>query len=473
MMPLTGPYGLRPSIPRQRQEQSRTRAAGPQRRAEEHALRGPTAQPYSQAERAFISFEQEFSNREFSSLRLHCLRRRFGRIRGRRRLAENQAVRVLLIEAGGSDDVPEVTGPSQWPPTSAPTGTGASLRSQSASGRPIDSPQHGKGSGRRLQHQRHGLGEGPQERLGAFRRRIPAIRPGAMTRCWQSTVASRTGKAGTTRCDAALAVQCILPRPPTAAGRAGDGGGGAGPRTTGFDTPNGEMMEGRGGVAINDLIVRDGRRSSIYRSYVHPRLPAQPDGADARSSERADLQREVCCRRGSRPEGTGLRHFFADREVILSMGAINTPKVLMQSGIGPKAEFRRHGIEVVEDLPGVGRNHQDHVSFGGIFECREPQPSGMEDRKRRYTGRAIRVSTGRTCFTVRPEFAVPSAETASFGVPRMGGPCSRDWRIRRAGASSFVGTESDDPILIQATRSRIPTMSQRLEDHRAMPRMAA
>ena len=46
--------------------------------------------------------------------------------------------------------------------------------------------------------------------------------------------------------------------------------------------------------------------------------------------------------------------------MVLSLGAIHTPKVLMQSGIGDQAELQRLGIPVVQHLPGVGQNFQDH-----------------------------------------------------------------------------------------------------------------
>ncbi|XP_060816839.1 glucose dehydrogenase [FAD, quinone]-like [Bombus pascuorum] len=59
------------------------------------------------------------------------------------------------------------------------------------------------------------------------------------------------------------------------------------------------------------------------------------------------------------------RSVSARKEVILSAGAINSPKILMLSGIGPKEESRKHGIKVVSDLP-VGRNLQDHVTMDGI-----------------------------------------------------------------------------------------------------------
>lgn len=59
------------------------------------------------------------------------------------------------------------------------------------------------------------------------------------------------------------------------------------------------------------------------------------------------------------------RSVSARKEVILSAGAINSPKILMLSGIGPSEELKKHGITVVSDLP-VGRNLQDHVTMDGV-----------------------------------------------------------------------------------------------------------
>lgn len=62
----------------------------------------------------------------------------------------------------------------------------------------------------------------------------------------------------------------------------------------------------------------------------------------------------------------------ADREVILSAGSINSPKLLKLSGVGPAAELAGHGIEVVADRPGVGENLQDHLEFYFQIASREP-----------------------------------------------------------------------------------------------------
>ncbi|MBP6986608.1 MAG: GMC family oxidoreductase N-terminal domain-containing protein [Alphaproteobacteria bacterium] len=60
--------------------------------------------------------------------------------------------------------------------------------------------------------------------------------------------------------------------------------------------------------------------------------------------------------------------YKAKKEVILCGGAINTPQLMMLSGIGPKAELEQHGITVIKDAPGVGRNWQDHMEITITFD---------------------------------------------------------------------------------------------------------
>ena len=76
------------------------------------------------------------------------------------------------------------------------------------------------------------------------------------------------------------------------------------------------------------------------------------------------------CRPNSEPGETRTAH--AAREVILSGGAFNTPQLLMLSGIGPKEELKKHGIDVRVDLPGVGKNLQDRYEVGIVNRMKEP-----------------------------------------------------------------------------------------------------
>lgn len=71
---------------------------------------------------------------------------------------------------------------------------------------------------------------------------------------------------------------------------------------------------------------------------------------------------------------------YARREVILSAGAINSPHLLMLSGIGPKKDLERFGIPVIKDAPGVGRNLQDHIAIGGLAWLIDPKISTIYRR---------------------------------------------------------------------------------------------
>ena len=103
-----------------------------------------------------------------------------------------------------------------------------------------------------------------------------------------------------------------------------------------YDSHNGAMMEHEGGASILDFIVRDGRRQSIFRSYVSPYLdrPNLTVLSDA-------LVTKVTFD-GDRATGVQFTHggpmhtVSAAGEVILSLGAIHSPKVLMQSGVGAR-----------------------------------------------------------------------------------------------------------------------------------------
>jgi choline dehydrogenase len=71
-------------------------------------------------------------------------------------------------------------------------------------------------------------------------------------------------------------------------------------------------------------------------------------------------------------QGSRVIRAHATREVIVSGGAINSPQILMLSGIGPTDHLRQHGIEVTHDLPGVGQNLQDHIETYVQHRCLQP-----------------------------------------------------------------------------------------------------
>ena len=122
---------------------------------------------------------------------------------------------------------------------------------------------------------------------------------------------------------------------------------------------NGHQQEGFGPM---EQTVHRGRRWSAANAYLRPALRR----ANCRII-RALAQRVVFD--GRRAVGVEVlqngqkRVLRAGREVVLAASSINSPKLLMLSGIGPAAELRRHGIGVTADRPGVGQNLQDHLEL--------------------------------------------------------------------------------------------------------------
>jgi choline dehydrogenase len=139
-----------------------------------------------------------------------------------------------------------------------------------------------------------------------------------------------------------------------------------------FENQNGRMMEGAGGSSILDVLIRDGKRQSVFRSYTFPYM----DRPNLTVLTHALVTRITF--EGKRATGVECiyngetNRISAGLEVVLSLGSIHTPKVLMQSGIGDQTELERHGISVVQHLPGVGQNLQDHSAIGCIWEYQKP-----------------------------------------------------------------------------------------------------
>ena len=106
-------------------------------------------------------------------------------------------------------------------------------------------------------------------------------------------------------------------------------------------------------------LIRDGLRESTAKNMLRP--------AVARGNVHVQTDARVAriVIENNRATGVQLtdgRVIHARREVILSAGAVQSPQILMLSGIGPADHLREHGIEVVKDLPGVGGNYHDHVA---------------------------------------------------------------------------------------------------------------
>ena len=135
------------------------------------------------------------------------------------------------------------------------------------------------------------------------------------------------------------------------------------------DDFNGAQQEGAG---YYQLTTRNGLRCSSATAYLRP--------------ARARRNLTVLCEaralriviRNGRAAGVEYLHqgerktAFAEAEVLLSAGAIQSPQLLQLSGIGPASLLRQHGIEVLLDAPGVGENLQDHLQIRLGYECAKP-----------------------------------------------------------------------------------------------------
>jgi choline dehydrogenase len=135
------------------------------------------------------------------------------------------------------------------------------------------------------------------------------------------------------------------------------------------DDPNGVRQEGFG---PSEMTVKNGVRASTYAAYLAPVLP--------RSNLTIETGAQVTRLLIEAGRAVGIEYrqagqtqrAYAHHGVILSAGAVHSPKLLLLSGIGPADELRQLGITPKHDLPGVGRNLHDHLELYVQFACKQP-----------------------------------------------------------------------------------------------------
>jgi len=292
-----------------------------------------------------------------------------------RRLAENPDVSVLLLEAGGSDDVPSVMEAGQWHTNLGGDRDWAfqAQPNQHLNGRSIPMNM-GKvlGGGSSINVMLWARGHKNDWDYFASETGDPAWSYESVLNIyrriedWHGAPDPKYRGTG-----GPVFVQPVADPSPVALAMV------EGTRSVGiptFENQNGRMMESAGGCAFADFRNRDGKRQSVFRSYTFPYM----DRPNLTVLTHALVTRITFA--GKRATGVeciynGKTHrISAGLEVVLSLGAIHTPKVLMQSGIGDQAELERHGIPLVQHLPGVGQNFQDHPGIGCVWEYQKPLP---------------------------------------------------------------------------------------------------
>lgn len=172
------------------------------------------------------------------------------------------------------------------------------------------------------------------------------------------------------------------------------------------DDCNGADSEG---VGYTQLTTKDGARASTAVAFLRPALE-RPNLTLITNARVAKVNFD-----GKRAIGVDYvqsgetKSIKSNKEVILSGGTLESPKILMLSGVGDKAEIEKHGIEMVHELPGVGKNLHDHTLLPVIFEASVPvdPPSDM----------AIQVLHGQAFIRSEEGLQAPDMQPLFFHVP--------------------------------------------------------
>jgi choline dehydrogenase len=132
---------------------------------------------------------------------------------------------------------------------------------------------------------------------------------------------------------------------------------------------NGSVNEG---VGFYQTTQKNGERWSAVNAYLKPAL-SRPHLTVYTGAQVTRILVEHGRATGiSYRSGEKVETAYADREIVICGGAINSPQLLMLSGIGPAEHLKSAGIETVVDLPGVGQNLQDHLAAGIAFQSTKP-----------------------------------------------------------------------------------------------------
>ena len=229
------------------------------------------------------------------------------------------------------------------------------------------------------------------------------------------------------------------------------------------DDFNGPKMEGTGWHHVN---IRDGRRYSAREGYLFPAL-ARPNVTLSANVQATRLLFEGRRCVGVEYSQNGiLQTVRAEREVLVCAGALESPKLLLLSGIGNPDHLREFNIPVVAALPGVGENFHNHVLTGVIQGTARPVPPGnlnLSEAALFYksdpaqSGPDIQIAFVHVPFDIIIGQQNPNSVSILPGVVR---PTSRGW-VRLASGNpldkplvnpNYLGTEDDTQRLVDAVK---------------------
>jgi choline dehydrogenase len=168
---------------------------------------------------------------------------------------------------------------------------------------------------------------------------------------------------------------------------------------------NGESLDGISKMQVN---IRNGKRLSTWQAYAAPVMDS-PLFTVLTGSWVHKLLLDGTRVTGVEVERDGKIERYEADQVVLAAGALDSPRILMRSGIGAGSELRDLGFDVVVDLPGVGKNLHDHFLAPVIFATDkrpiDPPPAG--------TG----ITQTHSFWRSRPGLEVPDTQPINFSVP--------------------------------------------------------
>ncbi|MCZ8100276.1 MAG: glucose-methanol-choline oxidoreductase [Microcystis aeruginosa Ma_OC_H_19870700_S124] len=232
------------------------------------------------------------------------------------------------------------------------------------------------------------------------------------------------------------------------------------PYTEDFNGPN---MEGVGWHHIN---IKDSKRHSMAAAYLIPALSRPNVTLSANSQVSRLLFDGKKCIGVEYVQNGETKTVNVNYEVIVCAGAIESPKVLLVSGIGNPTHLREHRIPVVADVPGVGENFHNHILTGLIYECSKPVPPGKQNLSEAalflksepgWLGPDLQLGFVHVPFNIIVGQGYPNSVSILPGVVR---PLSRGWiRLRSDNPldtplinPNYLGVDSDTQRLIKAVK---------------------
>jgi choline dehydrogenase len=232
------------------------------------------------------------------------------------------------------------------------------------------------------------------------------------------------------------------------------------PSTDDFNGPN---MEGAGWHHVN---IRDGKRFSTYEGYMMPALKRSNFTLSGDSQATRLIIENGKCVGVEYVQNGEAKKAYADKEVIVTLGALESPKLLLLSGIGPAAQLNEFDVPVVVDLKGVGENFHNHVLTGVINESKLPVPPGQQNLSEAalfcksgpgWVGPDLQIGFVHVPFNI----IVGQGHPNSFSIlPGLVRPLSRGW-IRLGSKDplakplvnpNYLGVASDRERLLKATQ---------------------